>query len=132
MDDALDRTEKMAYDLANGSYVKVLTHHGRVIYKQDPELLALGFEGHEAYLRDEFGDPVPETVNEVDPDMTRFVLKARRRDKWGDRTDVDVTVRGGVLVVGAVAKTSAELTQMAAEAVEHPAEVEFRDDDGEV
>ncbi len=47
-------------------YDKVLTRRGRVVYKIDQGLVGLGFQGPDAYLRDENGNPVPETVRKVD------------------------------------------------------------------
>ena len=39
-------------------YDKVLTYRGRVMYKIDQGLVGLGFQGPDAYLKDENGNPV--------------------------------------------------------------------------
>jgi hypothetical protein len=71
-----------------------------VVYKTDPLLLALGFEGRDAYLRDENGYPVPETVHHAKPKMVRLVLEHVRPDKFGkdrkiDRHDIPKKVNKG-------------------------------------
>lgn len=132
MNDGVDKVEAAAFELAYGEKEEVLSHHGRVQYKYDPDLLALGFpEGPGSYLLDEItGLPIPETIPLQDPDMLRFILKARRRDVYGDKSSVDHNVRGGVLVVGVTAKTSAELDQRAAEMKKRGTPlVAFREDD---
>lgn len=80
-------------------YRETLTYQGRVIYRQDPVLLSLGFMGVEAYLLDEFGAPVPETVEKMDPDLLMYFLTHRKPEVYGKKAVVDVNVRGGVLVV---------------------------------
>jgi hypothetical protein len=100
-DDGLSHVEVMGHQLASGKYKKVLTYQGRVIYRNDPELIALGFEGEQAYLLDEHGKPIPETVEEVDPDMVRFMLERLNPGKYKKVQEIDVNHTGGVLVVGA-------------------------------
>jgi hypothetical protein len=134
MNDGVDKVEAAAFQLAYGEKHEILTHHGRVQYKLDPMLVALGFgDGPEAYLLDPItGQPIPETVPLQDPDMLRFILKARRGDVYGDKSRVDHTVRGGVLVVGVTAKTSGDLDNMAAEMKKKGRPlVAFRDADDE-
>ena len=72
-------------DVGEGTfgYHKVLTRRGRVVYKIDQDLVGLGFQGPDAYLRDENGNPVPETVRKVDTKAMRFILEWYRRDTWG-------------------------------------------------
>lgn len=127
----VDKVEQAAFALAYGTQNKVLHHQGRVQYKIDPELAALGFEGYEAFLKDKDGKPIPESVPLQDPDMIRFILKARRRDVYGDKATVDHNVRGGVLVVGVQAKDSAELDKRAAEMKTIKHTVEFRESEDE-
>ena len=81
-------------------YDKVLTHRGRVVYKIDQDLVGLGFQGPDAYLRDENGNPIPETVRKVDMKAMRFWLAWHRPEKWGRRRKVDAPREGGVLVIG--------------------------------
>lgn len=88
---------------------EVLTYQGRVIYKKDPRLTGLGLAPEEEYLLDEFGAPVPETVEKMDPDLAMFILKQRKPLVYGPKSSVDVNVRGGVLVVGVRAPTSQDL-----------------------
>ena len=120
--EGIDKVEAQAIRVASGEAHEVLTHHGRVQYKTDPEmaqLLGLPLDDPRCYQRDEDGNPIPETVPLFDPDMARFVLKTHRPDQYGDRMKHDVTYRGGVLVVG-VKKTAEELDKMYGGEVELP------------
>ena len=81
-------------------YDKVLTYRGRVIYKIDQGLVGLGYEGPEAYLKDENGNPVPETIRKKDPKAMRFILKSQRPEKYGKNPKIDTSHEGGVLVIG--------------------------------
>lgn len=91
-------------------YREVLTYQGRVIYQQDPDLIALGFTGAEAYKLDEFGAPIPETVEKMDPDLAMFILQHRKPDVYGKRATLDMNVKAsGVLVVGMRPATSEAL-----------------------
>jgi hypothetical protein len=74
---------------------------GGVIYKTDEFLVDLGYEGPDAYLSDENGNPVLETVRKANPKMLLFLLEWHRHDKWGKHRKIDVPHEGGVLVVGA-------------------------------
>ena len=85
-------------------YYKVLTRRGRVMYKIDPGLERLGFQGPDAYLRDENGTPVPETVRKVDTKAQLSVLKRYRPNTWGKRPKIDAPREGGVLIIGDVTK----------------------------
>lgn len=96
-------------------YREVLTFQGRVKYQEDPKLLALGLTGAEAYLLDDFGAPIPETVLRQDPDLMMFILKARKPDVYGNKQQVDVTHRGGVLVVGMTAASPSDLNTIEAD-----------------
>jgi hypothetical protein len=95
--------EKAMIKRATG-YEEVLIYKGRVQYKYDPKKLALSRElglpeeVPENYLVDQFGAPVPETVEKQDPDLVMFFLKAKHPDYKAK--PIDVNVRGGVLVVG--------------------------------
>lgn len=111
----VDRVEAAAFRRAIG-YREVLTFQGRVMYQMDPDLISLGFTGVDAYLKDDFGAPIPETIEKQDPDLQMFILKARRAKFYGDKKQVDVNMRGGVLVVGVTAKTPADLNLMEMEA----------------
>jgi hypothetical protein len=73
---------------------------GGVVYKNDEFLLSLGCEGPDAYLKDENGIPVLETVRKANPKMMRFLLEWLRPDKWGKHRKIDVPHHCGVLVIG--------------------------------
>jgi hypothetical protein len=85
-------------------YEKVLTHRGRVMYKIDQGLVGLGLEGPDAYLKDENGKPVPETVHKEDTKAQLHVLKRRRTNTWGKRPKIEAPREGGVLVIGDMTK----------------------------
>lgn len=110
----VDLVEQAAVRRAIG-YREVLTFQGHVTYKKDPVLIALGFSGDEATLLDDFGAPIPETIEKQDPDLQMFILRARRAKIYGDKKQIDMNVKGGVLVVGAVAKTPQDLNAMETE-----------------
>ena len=99
VDEGVENLLGAAYQRALG-YDEPLTYQGRVVYKLDPELLALGCQGRDAYLIDEDGNPVPETVRKQDPKMIRWLLQRLRPEIYGNERKIDVSQRGGVLVVG--------------------------------
>jgi hypothetical protein len=100
MEEGIGKVEKAAFEMALG-YDEVQTYHGRVVYKIDESLWSLGNRGPDAYLKDENGNLIPETVRKQDPEMIRWILERRRPDKYGKHRKIDVTHKGGVLVVGA-------------------------------
>lgn len=122
----VEKVEKAAIDKALG-VLEPLTFQGRVIYKLDPDLLSLGLVGHEAYLRDANGQPVPETVLKQDPDLMQFILKARKPEVYGNKQQIDVNHRGGVLVVSAVATTSEALIENSKDFRANAVDAEFED-----
>ena len=63
--------------------------------------MSLGCEGPDAYLKDENGISVLETVRRANPKMIRFLLEWLRPDKWGKHRKVDVPHHCAVLVIGA-------------------------------
>ena len=81
---------------------------GGVVYKYDEFLLSLGFEGTDAYLRDEYGDPVVETIRKANPKMLLFLLEWMCPDTWDKHRKIDVPHHCGVLVVGDPAKKKRE------------------------
>jgi len=99
IEEGVDNLKGVAHQRALG-YDEVLTYQGRVVYKLDPQLVAIGCQGHEAYLRDENGNPVPETIRKQDPKMIRWLLERLRPGIYGNDRDLGDTQRGGVLVVG--------------------------------
>lgn len=104
--------EHKAFKAATGQEKELLTDRGRVQYKYDRDLLALGMTGEAAYLLDEFGDPVPETIPLLDLEMIRWLLSRRMPEKYGNKQQIDVNHKHnhGVLVVG-IPKTSKELEE---------------------
>ena len=85
-------------------YDKVLTRQGRVMYKIDQDLVSQGYQGRDAYLKDENGKPVPETVHKEDTKAQLHVLKRFRPNTWAKRPKIDAPREGGVLVIGDVTK----------------------------
>ena len=104
IDEAHQNLEDEWLQRALHGYEKVLTHRGRVIYKIDQELVARGFQGPDAYLRDENGKPVPETVRKEDRKAQLHVLKRRRPETWGKHPKRNAPGAGGVLVIGDATK----------------------------
>jgi hypothetical protein len=47
--------------------------------------------GSEAYLLDDNGKPIPERIHHQDPEVMLAVLKAWRRDRYGQHDQLDVT-----------------------------------------
>ena len=100
VDEAHQKLLDLMLERAFFGYDKVLTYRGRVMYKIDQGLVGLGCEGPDAYLRDENGNPIPETVRKVDMKAMRFWLAWHRPEKWGRHRKVDAPREGGVLVIG--------------------------------
>jgi hypothetical protein len=111
MREGIDNLETVGMRRAMG-YREVLTYQGRVIYQQDPDKLALGLTGIDAYLLDAFGAPVPETVERMDPDLLMYFLTHRKPEVYSKKSGIDINVgKGGVLVVGVRAATSEDLNE---------------------
>jgi hypothetical protein len=70
-----------------------------VVYKYDEALLSLGFEGPDAYARDQNGNPIPEVIFKprARGKMIRSLLEWR--DKYGNHPKIDVPQQGGIVVV---------------------------------
>jgi len=94
IEEAHDKLLDAAYDMAMGG----------VIYKYDPLFLSCDYVGPDAYLKDENGDPVVETVREPNPKMLRFYLEWKLPDEFGKRRKIDIPRNRGVLVIGATPK----------------------------
>jgi hypothetical protein len=77
---------------------------GGVVYKYDPLLLSLDYVGSDAYLRDENGNPVVETIQNGDPKMLRYYLEWKCPDEFGKRRKNDIPRNCSVLVIGATPK----------------------------
>jgi hypothetical protein len=104
IDEAHQKLEDEWIQRALHGYEKVLTPRGRVMYKIDQDLVGLGLEGPDAYLKDENGKPVPETVHKEDTKAQLHVLKRFRPNAWAKRPKIDAPREGGVLVIGDVTK----------------------------
>lgn len=128
LDNSIENVEACAFHRATG-YKEVQVHQGRIQYEIDYEAVALGAEpgSWDSFLKDENGRRVPVTVTKQSEDLQMFILKARRPDIYGAKSQVDVLHRGGVMVVTAPAKTSADLEARAAKmkAADAAVEVEF-------
>jgi hypothetical protein len=74
---------------------------GGIIYKTDPFLEGLGFEGRDAAAKDEYGDPIIEAIR---PPNAKFLLRYLERkdpERWGKQRKRSALPKGGgVLVVG--------------------------------
>jgi hypothetical protein len=129
LESGVDNVEEAAMKRAIG-YEEVLTYQGHVMYRLDPVLVDLGYTGSDAWLKDpRTGRPVPEVVLKQDPDLIQFILKNRRAKIYGNKQQIDVSVRGGVLVVAAKALTGEELNAEETRYKETPMEVTFDDED---
>jgi hypothetical protein len=103
MDEAHDEVLLAAHNIAMG-----------MVYKNDEHLLSLGHRGSAAYLRDDDGTPVVETVRNKNPKMLRFVLEWLCPDEFGKHRKINVPRTGGVLIVGATPKKPQSSTATAA------------------
>lgn len=122
---AVERVEANVFRRANG-YLEPQVHQGRVQYEIDYDAIALGAEpgSWEAILKDDKGKPIPVTVERQSEDLQQFILKSRRPDIYGNKSQVDMVMRGGVMVVSAPARTSDELARRAKK-LNQPVDVEF-------
>ena len=93
IEEAHEKPVDAAWDMAMG-----------VVYKYDPLLLSLDYVGCDAYLRDENGNPVVETIRNGDPKMLRYYLEWKCPDEFGKRRKIDLPRNCSVLVVGATPK----------------------------
>ena len=128
MDEGGDQLKAFAFRVATTGYDEILTYKGRVSYKFDPVLLSLGRRGPDAYLKDENGNPVPETVPKCDLKMVRWLLERRLPDKYGKRPKTGVAHKTGVLVIGVPSKTEKLEKEFGGE--QQIQDVEFDVDDG--
>lgn len=109
--EGIGEVEHKVFMAATGQEKTILSHQGHVTYKSDRNLLQLGMTGEEAYLLDEFGDPVPETIPLLDLESSRWFLARRKPEMYGNKQTVQVDHKhSGVLVV-APGKTSKELEE---------------------
>jgi hypothetical protein len=100
IEEASDKLRGILFQRAVVGYDKVLTYRGRVMYKIDQRLVALGYDGPAAYLKDENGNPVPETIRKWDKKAMKFLLKWYRPERWGNHPETDPPRQSGVLVIG--------------------------------
>jgi hypothetical protein len=103
IDEAHEKLVGIMIERALG-YDKVLTYRGRVVYKTDQALVGLGYQGPDAYLKDENGNPVPETIRKLDKKAIKFLLELWCPETYGKNPKIDVPQKGGVLVLGDVKK----------------------------
>ena len=102
VEEGIGKIEEAACERATGKAKRVLEYQGKVTYKQDPDLLALGFPEEETYILDENGDRIPETIPVLDPEMIRWLLERLKPEVYGKQamTPKKPQRTGGVLVVG--------------------------------
>jgi hypothetical protein len=98
IDEAHQTLDDLLLERAFFGYDKVLTYRGRVMYKIDQGLAGLGCQGADAFLKDENGNPIPETVRKVDRKALRYIWERSRT--WGKYSKIDAPREGGVLVIG--------------------------------
>jgi hypothetical protein len=111
-------------------YREPLTFQGRVIYKLDPKKVKAGMEGMDAYLLDEDGRPVPESVEKQDPDLMQFLLKGLMPELFNPAKKIEVDNKvSGVLVVAQKAASGAALADEEKLYSKAPLAVEFEDGD---
>lgn len=127
LQEGIQRIEDAYKRRALDGYYETLHDKGRVIYQIDPELEGLGLTGSDAYLRDQDGKPIPERIHHQDPEVMLAVLRAWRRDTYGRHEQVDVSVRGGVMVVGFKANSSESIEKIEKGLLSDPVDVEFRE-----
>ena len=89
IEEAHDKLLLIVWQKANG-----------VIFKTDPLLVDLGFEGLDAYAQDENGNFIVEAVGRPNAKMAQFFLEFVRPEKWGKHRKSDIPRTGGVLVIG--------------------------------
>ena len=100
VEEGVGEVEHKVFMAATGQEKEILTSQGHVSYKYDRDLLALGMTGEAAYLLDEIGDPVPETIPLLDLESSRWFLSRRKPELYGNRQTVQVDHKhSGVLVV---------------------------------
>ncbi|HTV29202.1 MAG TPA: hypothetical protein VMF32_15570, partial [Xanthobacteraceae bacterium] len=92
IEEADDRLRAVVLDIAMGG----------VVYKIDQSLVDLGFQGAAAYLRDESGNPVVETIRKPNGKMLRVILERERPEIYGKHPKVEIPRNSGVLVVGGI------------------------------
>jgi hypothetical protein len=73
------------------------------IYKTDPSLVGLGYQGSDAYAKDENGDFIVESYR-MNPKLARVLLEWYRPETYGKPRNKAVPHSGGVLVVGQITK----------------------------
>ena len=126
MELATQLIEDAIWQRAFQGYYETLSDKGRVIYQIDPALAGLGITGPDAYLLDENNRPIPERIQHQDTELMLEWVRAHKREVWGRSDKLDVSVRGGVMVVGVRAKPK-EVEAGEQEALTVPLDVEFRE-----
>jgi hypothetical protein len=76
----------------------------RAIYKTDPSLVELGYQGSDAYAKDENGAFIIEGYRIRNPKIARVLLEWYRPEIYGKPRNEAVPRSGGVLVVGQITK----------------------------
>lgn len=126
LDTAVENIEACAFHRAAG-YKEVQVYQGRVQYETDHEAIALGATpgSWDAILKDETGKPVPVTVMKQSEDLQMFILKTRRPEIYGNKQQIDVMHKGGVMVITAPARSSVDLEKQSKLMNDEVMDVEF-------
>jgi hypothetical protein len=80
---------------------------GPVIYKTAPQLVSLGYQGTDAYAKDEDGNFIVEGFGPGNKKMQRILLEMELPEVWGRRRKSKIARTGGVVVLGERPKRSA-------------------------
>jgi hypothetical protein len=99
MDTGRAMPEVIVWHRALYGYDKILKFRGHVVYKIDPVLEARGLRGADAYLRDQTGHPIPETIPRIDKKAIKFLLQKYRPEKYGDHWKNDAPPQRESLLV---------------------------------
>jgi hypothetical protein len=126
LDIGRELVETCMFTRATG-YKEVQLYQGRVQYEIDYDMIALGAEpgSWDAILKDKNGKPIPVTVMKQSEDLQMFIMKAHKPDIYGAKAQLDVTLKGGVMVVTGPARTSAELEAIEKKMQGEVVDVEF-------
>jgi hypothetical protein len=96
---SIQAIEAAARNRALHGVYTVAKFQGRTVYQIDPDLEELGFEGVEAYRRDENGKPLPELVwTAPSTDLVLGILAANSKT-YKKNSTIDVNMRGGGVVM---------------------------------
>lgn len=87
MQEGIDKAEREAYRRGVHGWHEPVIHQGEMKYQH---VFEAGEDGKviPKVALDENGQPIPLTVNKFSDPLLQFVLKGRRRETYGDRTEL--------------------------------------------